>query len=86
MRYAQNPRHHRAYRSKSNVDRVVRRSRWWWLRLLIGIGLLCLTILLGGPVLLRLIYGVLGALLVLSGLMELYIHVKHPAAKRDRPR
>jgi hypothetical protein len=83
LREAQSPPFYRNYRSKDSVDRVVRRSRWWWLRLLIGVGLLCLTVLVGLPLAVAVVWGLLGALLVLSGVFGAYIHARLSAKKED---
>jgi uncharacterized membrane protein HdeD (DUF308 family) len=77
---------YRSYRSKDSVDRAARRARWWWLRLFIGIGLLCLTSPVRGPVALTVVWGLLGAILVLSGLVEGYLHVRFFAKKQDSSR
>jgi hypothetical protein len=83
LREAQTPPFYRNYRSKDSVDRVVRRSRWWWLRMLIGVGLLCLTVFVGLPLAVAMVWGLLGALLVFSGAFEAYIHARMSAKRED---
>jgi len=76
---------YRRYPSKDRVDRVAKRSRWWWARLLIGVGLFCIASLAGLPIILAATIALLGGLLVISGVMEGYIHYRLSAKKQDSP-
>jgi len=78
MREARSP----AYGRK---ERVLRRARWWWARLLIGVGLLCLANLAGGPIEVAAL-AFAGAVFVVSGVVEGYLHVRHAAKKPDSSR
>lgn len=64
-------------------DRVARRAKWWWLRLLVGAWLLCLGILVGLPIVLAVTIALLGGLLVISGVMEGFLHYRLFANKQD---
>jgi hypothetical protein len=79
MREARTP----TYRSKGRGERVASRARWWWARLLVGVGLLCVAGLVRGPIEVTLLAGLLGALLVLSGVLEGYLHVRVFAKNQD---
>jgi hypothetical protein len=51
--------------------------------MLIGVGLLCLTVFVGLPLAVAMVWGLLGALLVLSGAFEAYIHARMSAKRED---
>jgi adenylylsulfate kinase-like enzyme len=82
MREARTPAF-RGYRSQDRVDRATRRAKWWWARLLVGAGVLSIASLVGLPIVLTVTMAILGALLVLSGLMEVYIHYRLSAKNQD---
>ena len=69
MREAQAP-------ANGRKARVARRARWWWLRLVIGAVLLCFVSIVGEPIAISLILGFLGAVLVLSGVVAGYLHLR----------
>jgi hypothetical protein len=69
--------------TKDRVDRVARRSEWWWLRLLVGAGMLCLGVLAGLPIVMAVTIALLGGLLVISGLIEGFLHYRLFAKKQD---
>ena len=74
MREARTRPFYRSYRSKDDVDRLARRSKWWWLRLRNPCGVanrIAATIAL------------LGGLLVTSGFMEGFLHYRLFAKNRD---
>lgn len=56
--------------------RVARRAKWWWITLLVGVGILLLaTTAVKGPVLV-VVWTLAGALLVLIGIVEGYLHLR----------
>ena len=67
-------------------ERVARRARWWWVRLLIGIALLSVAADVERPLSLFVVATVLGAIFVLSGLMGWYLHTRVFATDHEQPK
>jgi hypothetical protein len=65
---------------------VSRRAKWWWVTLLIGVGALCLASLVWGPIEVAMVVAFLGAVLVLSALVEGYLHFWVFAKKQESSR